>query len=180
MSSIDLTVTSGIEHLRRREKFPSWSLNSATGRNSSVDGERAGAGVLGVPDEVVLDARLPLDRREPAADVRIGGEIEPRVRRGVRVAVDRKIGERVAAADEEGVAGEVLVEQLEHAARAREPALELRLAAVAATGEDPEAGAADRRDDGGLLEEEPAPNLRASFEAVRQQRRPVGEVEQDR
>src|SRR5437899_2251325 len=115
-----------------------------------------GAGVLGVPDEVVLEARLPLDRREPAADVRIGGKIESRVRRGVRVAVDRKIGERVAAADEEGVAGEVLVEQLEHAAGAREPALELRLAALAATGEDPEAGAADRRDDGGLLAEEPA------------------------
>src|SRR5581483_5800705 len=102
---------------------------------SAVDRAGSRAGVLGVRDQVVLEAGLGFDLVDPTRDV--GRQLEPRVGRGMRVPVDREVGERVGAAGEERAAGEAIVEQLEHRAAAGEAPLELGFAALVAPGHDP-------------------------------------------
>src|SRR4051812_24560543 len=45
--------------------------------------------------------RLLLDAREPCANVRVGSQVDSGFVRAMRVAVERDVGDRVAAADEE-------------------------------------------------------------------------------
>ena len=115
------------------------------------------------------------DPLEPALD---GGEaihLEPALAGDVDVAEQRQVGERVAVADQEVVLAEVRLEELQ---RVDARALRGVLGAHPA-GSDEKPKSPHRRVDLGLLEEEPAMDLRPLEPVLREELAPLCEVEQD-
>src|SRR5438477_6666371 len=100
-----------------------WSLvpsTSTAARLASVI-ERApgaGGGVRAVRLDVLHVAGLPLDALEPRAQVRVRLHVDPGLVGQVAVAVDRDVGDRVPAADEEVARREVVVKEAQHLERA--------------------------------------------------------------
>ena len=108
------------------------------------------------------------------------GEVVSGLVRDVDIAVDRDVGDGIRVACEELAAAEVLVEQPQHLEAVLSAPRRVLAVRIQPSGDEAKTQAADRGDHVGLLVDEPAHDLRAVERIVRQERRPVGEVEEDR
>ena len=136
-----------------------------------MGGTTARAGGGGVRLEVVHEPRLRLDSPQPRFDRGIVRELDAGVARDVGVGIEADVRDGVVASEEEVVGTEVSLEDVERMPADLLPALDERLVALRATGQDPEAPGADVRLEQVLLEEEPLRGTRPADLVAWQERR---------
>ena len=126
-------------------------------------------------------AGLRRDAAEPGAHARVRREVVAALVRDVRVRVQRDVGDRVALGDEEPARLQVPIHDGERGAALRETVGQLRAARM--VGRQVLDEVARRRDIrlvAVLLEEHPLQHLRAAEPVAGHERRPLGQVPEDR